>query len=141
MTGTDWHGSLSSEIEFMYTDAAHHCKPDRQLYASLVQRGLYDHGDGEQYFTFGLGTKGACVSGADGFQRVEQSVAHAERSLRDPTTPCTAIGGICEGACIAAVGVRGIQGMAHAAAARLGGVVISMCVVFGARCVACACSG
>ena len=103
MTGTDWHGSLSSTVDFMYANAPHPCEPDHQLYASLVQRGLYDQGDDEQYFTFGLGTKGLCVSDTAGSKLIEESVAHVERSLRDTKAPSSAVGGICEGACVAAV--------------------------------------
>ena len=100
MTGTDWHDGLSGSIEFVYGEGPHRCAPLPELYASLVDRGLYDP-DAEECFDFGVDA--ATGSEKEWTSLVEAAVEHVERTLRTATPPCTAIGGICEGSLIAAV--------------------------------------
>jgi hypothetical protein len=84
-----WDEQTSEYLEFIYVDAMHPCEAMPELYTPLVDAGVY--GEGE-YFDYGIAMD---ISAAAKVEYCTRSIMHAEA--------IHAIGGICDGALIAAM--------------------------------------
>ena len=98
MFGSGWHSALDGAVVFEYAEAMHECAPQPDLYEALHTRGAYGH---EPCFDWGFGLSG--LSEATRAERIAEALAAVvTHHLDEPTAPCDAIGGICEGALVAA---------------------------------------
>ena len=85
--------SAHTSVEFVCRSAPHECAPKPELFAAFAERGLYDK---ERYCTWGLHAGEQTAPGL-----IARSVAHVQRLLIDEN--CDGVGGICDGAIIAAL--------------------------------------
>lgn len=95
MQAMGWLDSLRDLVEFVFIDGPYTCRAAPELYAGLAARGLY--GQAPAYFDFGLHGEPEASAAS-----VEAAVSDIEKRLVD-SGPFHAIGGICDGALIAAV--------------------------------------
>ncbi|WP_243614006.1 AMP-binding protein [Shimia aestuarii] len=89
LRATHWTGRLSGKVEFVFLDAPHLCAPMPEFHAIAVEAGLYKK---PAYRSW-------AVTEPDTLQ---QSLSAVRQSLQD-LGPIDAIGGICDGALVAAL--------------------------------------
>ena len=80
-------------VEIVCMSAPHPCEPQPELYKAFADRGLYSK---QQYCTWGLHAEEAILP-----IMLAKSVAHVRRKLAEEQ--CVGIGGICDGAIVAAL--------------------------------------
>ncbi|WP_341366790.1 phosphopantetheine-binding protein [Yoonia sp. BS5-3] len=89
MRATHWTGRLSDRIDFTFIDAPHRCAPKLAFHPVAFEARLYGKA---HYYSWGTMQT----------QSLAESVAHVQKAL-ESLGPFDAIGGICNGALVAAL--------------------------------------
>ena len=105
MRACGWFDALADRVAFIFAEAPHACRANPALHAAMHARGLYD--ENATYCGWGMEPTTTYANADDDAAMVAQSVAHVEGELASHA-PAQGIGGICDGALIAAcVAARG----------------------------------
>ena len=99
LAGSNWHAALGDVLEFVCADAVHEAEPLPKFYSALVDAAAYGEAVGKKHY-YDHGVNELIPSEHERY--VRESIESVERRLlSDPSL--VAIGGICDGALIAAV--------------------------------------
>lgn len=88
LRATRWVEQMEGRIEFLFVDAPHSCAPRPEFHDAAVAAGLYE---ATSYRSWG----------STDAMKLASSLAHLDETLRE-LAPVDAIGGICDGALVAA---------------------------------------